>query len=139
MTIEVAEIENLVGKNVILVAHEEGGTESVEYRGTLVTFNSAIGLLFKERGKSRQDIFILNQIDDIREDDFTILPVKSATMKPIAVGSHRAHLAKNHGMNLSEINAMTEDDAKAYHDTVDHADLGHNHDRKSSTPEGDED
>ncbi len=57
-------------------------------------------------------------------------------MDPVTGGRVRRHLLDYHGASLEVVNNLTEVDAENEHNSIDHSDLGHNHEgRKKSDAE----
>jgi hypothetical protein len=125
MTVAVDELERFVNKNVILhVKQEDNSLREVEGK---VEAASAAGMAFKEKGKSKLDLVMPEQIEEI-----TLAPTKPKSvlqkkLKPIEEAQARQHLVDRHGVPLSWAKENTDQDAFAYHESLDHSNLGHKH------------
>ena len=128
-------------RKVVLTVNDpeaEGGVATVE--GKAVNAN-ALGILLKPKGKSS---FVLYEVDDIQSVDTAPdkpKGLKAKTLKLVEAGNVRQHLVDRHGYRLSEINAMSDEDALEFHEQLDHSDLGHFHAEKAaadSSSEGSE-
>ena len=126
-----------VGKKIVLTRNldqpNDKGELAEEIEGTLEAANDQ-GILFKPKGKVKPDIIVTKDIEDIRYAPEKAKNLKAKTLKPITYGQARSHLLERHGMTLSEVNAMTEEQAFKYHQELDHvaAGLGHVHGEKES-------
>ena len=130
-------------KVVVVVNLDEpnaDGQTSVEVEGTCLAGND-LGILIKPKGRTKAELIEKDKIESI---DFA--PEKARVLKPISLkevtyGDARKHLADRHGVTLSWVNAegTTEASALEYHQSLDHSDLGHNHDPKPPKAEASED
>jgi hypothetical protein len=122
---KMVDLTEYTGKKVVVtVKAEDDGSEELEGK---VEAASAIGLLLKPKG--RTDLRLL-EADDILDVETGTEPVRKLTVKYIKEvdeGQYRRHLVDRHGMTLSYINTLTEDQAKEIHESTDHSDLGHQH------------
>lgn len=128
-----------VGKKIILTQNLEKpndkGELAEEREGTLEAANDK-GIMFKPKGQVKPEIIMLSSVEEIRYAPEKAKALKAKTLKPITYGQARGHLLERHGMTLSEVNAMTEEQAFKYHQELDHAaaGLGHVHGEKESAP-----
>lgn len=124
MSINPQDLPQYEGKKIILVLKTDDGAK--EFEGTAEAASEA-ALGFKEKGK--RDL-VLVEPDAIEEISLVPEKPKKVTqkkMKPIAEGNVRQHLADRHGIPLSDLKDVSEEDAKKAHDNMDHSDLGHKH------------
>jgi hypothetical protein len=128
--------DEYVGKRVTLTRLEgEGDSQKeVQLEATVDSFAGDI-LLIKPKGKSNFDMVTTSEIKDI-----TLAPdsnaLKPKRMDPIRLGNVRQHYADRHGASLTELNGITEEEAFAAHEALDHKaeDLGHYHAVKPAKP-----
>lgn len=126
-----------VTKKVILIRNlsepNEKGESAVELEGTLEAANAS-GVMFKPKGQVKPDIINASEIEDIRLAPEKAKKITAKVLKPIQLGQARSHLLERHGLTLSEVNGLSEEDAFKYHEGIDHkeADLGHVHGEKES-------
>lgn len=125
MPIDPSTLESFDGKDVVLHRIKEDG--SVEELTGKIDGASEFGVAFKEKGK--RDV-VLVEPKDIEEIDVAAVKPKSLPqkkLKPIDNKAVRQHLLDRHGYGRKHVNAMSDEDAVAEHDSVDHTDLGHRH------------
>lgn len=118
------------GKNVtITLVGENAGT----YEGK-VEAASPIGVAFKPKGKGSW-ILDPTEIDAI-DASAVIKKITRKSMLPASLENIRQHLVDRHGYEIAAIEAMTPDQALAWHNTdLDHSKLGHDHDAKPKAAE----
>ena len=133
MTAITEDITQYENKRVILVVSQDD--EAVEIEGTVEKAGD-IGILIKPKGKVKLDLYEMGQIEDIRLAPESSVKIKPSTIRPVKLGQARKHLLDRHGVTLTEVNKLTEEEAFAYHEGVDHVaeDLGHIHKDKSESP-----
>ena len=122
-------LEGFTGKRVSLTftrQGDEGATEQVTQEGR-VEMGAAIGLMFKEKGKSNVQLIEADSILDVQELAARDPKVTVKTLQPIAEGRVRQHLADRHGYTVEQANGLTEAQAKEAHDQIDHGSLAHKH------------
>ncbi len=122
--VDASTLEGLTDKRVSLTFVREGETVTLEGR---VEMGAAIGVMFKEKGKSNVQLIEAGNIIAasplaVREPKVTV-----KTLQPVADGRVRQHLADRHGATLEQVNGMTEAAAKELHDGIDHSGLAHKH------------
>lgn len=107
------------------------GATLVEVEGTCLAANE-LGVLFKPKGRTKAELIEADKIESINFAPEKARVLKPISLKEVAYGDARKHLLERHGVALSWVNneATTEASALEYHQTLDHADLGHNHDPK---------
>lgn len=139
MTVDPTTLEQFDGKQVIIHLIEEDGTREVEGK---IEAASEQGVAFKEKGKRDVDLVLPAQIYEIALAPTKPKNLSQKKLKPVADSSARQHLLDRHGYDRSVVNGMTDEQAFAEHEDIDHADLGHKHvaeDDDDSTDEaGDE-
>lgn len=120
------DLSQYAGKRVLVTFNE--GSEAKEVEGTVQSGNS-LGLLLKPRGKSNVEIIEATMIErvELAPDKQKNLNVKY--VKNVWLGKARQHLLDWHGMTLTSINSITEEQAFEQHTSIDHlaSDLGHVH------------
>jgi hypothetical protein len=107
-----------VDKRVTLVYHGPDGEEAVV---CTVSAANAMGVMVKPKVE-KDDIVSIELADE------EIKQIKSKSLKVITLGNARQHMADRHGYKVADINGMTEQAAFEFHSTLDHSELGHNHD-----------
>jgi hypothetical protein len=125
MPVDPSTLEDFDGKQVILTLIEEDGSAR-EVEGK-VEAASAAGVAFKEKGKRDVELVEPKSIEEI-----ALAPVKPKTLaqkklKEVTESSARQHLLDRHGYERSVVNGMSDEQAFAEHEDIDHADLGHKH------------
>jgi hypothetical protein len=122
------ELQQFVGKDVrVLFTAENNGTE--EQFGQIKVATVA-GVGWTQKGKPGAE---LKKPEDFYEVELAAAKPKAVTqkkLKPIAEGQMRQHLADKHGTSLQWCKSATEQQAVDFHKTIDHSDLGHNHEAK---------
>ena len=136
MPVDPSTLEDFDGKQVILTLIEDDGSAR-EVEGK-VEAASAAGVAFKEKGKRDVELVEPKSIEEI-----ALAPVKPKNLaqkklKPVAEQNARQHLLDRHGYDRSVVNGMTDEQAFAEHEDIDHADLGHKHVEPSEDDEADE-
>src|SRR5919205_893721 len=112
------------GKKVTLVYRDDDEKEQTK-EGT-VQAASAIGLVFKEKGKADVDIVQSDAVVSIEEQAEKEPNVQVKKLQPVTK-NFRQHLADRHGYLPKDLNQMTEAQGKELHDSIDHSELGHKH------------
>lgn len=118
-----------VGRRVV-VTKADGDT----LEGTLQAA-SDVGALVKPKGRSRDVLLETHEIASIS------LPVRGPKrlrqkhLKPVDSEKVRDHLIDRHGYGLEDIQNMSEAGAAEFHDSIDHTELGHDHQRGLSKVE----
>lgn len=107
-------------------------TDSVpEPREGTVTAGSDVGIVFRPKGLVRQELIEIKNIRLIEEIIAGPKPLRPRTTGRVNKGKHREHLVDRHGYKISEISHLSEDQAREFHDGIDHSDLGHRHKEKT--------
>lgn len=102
-------------------------TDGTVYERATLLAGSDIGVVFKPRGSSTSEIAESHKIASITTPKVGPKVLRSRRLPAASLPKVREHLALHHGYKLSEINAMTDEAALAFHETLDHEDLGHVH------------
>lgn len=130
VTATVQDFSAFVGKKVILQHNTtvDDKPETVEIPGELLAWNSE-ACCIKPKGLTQVKIINSPEIEDIRLADSESPKIKVRTLRPIELGGARTHLLDRHGMTLTSINEISEEDAFSFHETINHQgeDLGHVH------------
>jgi len=133
-------VENLkqyAGKKVVVVRKAaDGSLEEIE--GTAQTAND-LAIVLKPKGKTVNELIEAGDIEEVRYVAEKLKELKSKSLKEVVHGDARGHLAERHGIALSILAKLTEENALANHSDLDHSDLGHNHDPKPAKDESAED
>lgn len=124
MTTPTLDLPSYAGKKVTLTFTDDEGSE-VSKEGTIQAA-SAIGLIFKEKGKADVDIVEPDAIISIEEAAEREPNVQVKKLQPVTK-NFRQHLADRHGYLPADLNKLTEEQGKEIHDGIDHSDLGHKH------------
>lgn len=130
------DLKQYEGQKVIVVVAldkpNEKGEKAVEVEGTAMAAND-LGILLKPKGRTQAELIEAGKIEEVRFAPEKITELKTKSLKEVAYGDTRKHLADKHGEKLSELNKVNEADAFAAHKDLDHSDLGHNHDPKDES------
>lgn len=121
-----ADYSGYKGKRVIVVVNGENG-EAQEIEGTIDSVTAGAFIL-RPKGKTKVELIEDDDVLEIKDAPTPTKALKAKSLKPIELGQARAHLLDRHGYKLSDINALSEQEAFDFHATVDHSELGHNHD-----------
>lgn len=125
MAVAVADLVKANGKRVVLhVVQEDGTLQEIEGK---IEAASEAGIAFKPKGKSSLDLLEPNKIEELQVAPEKPKAVTRKKLKPIELGQARQHLADRHGISMEWLKNNTEEAAFAYHEQLDHADLGHKH------------
>lgn len=106
-----------------------------EVEGHIQMVNVDAGaVLIKIRGSV---LLKLVEIAGINFDTFEVIaekpkPLTQKTLPPVTLSSARFHLLDRHGLALSLVNAITDEDALAKHADINHWDSGHVHEVRPS-------
>lgn len=120
------------GKKVTVVRKletpNEKGESAVQVE-CVVQVGNANGLLVKPKGKVQFDLIKLDEIEDVYLTPEKSKPLVASKIKKVTIGQARRHLLERHGVTLEWANSVSEEDALAYHDSLDHVELklGHVH------------
>ena len=134
MALDLAPYEELTDKKVVVRYNVPDGDEKVltELEGTLMAVAPNIGIMVRPKGKQQGELI---KLEDLAEENpievaaASIRDLKPQSLKPVSVDDARKHLVERHGYKISEINPMSPTDAYSFHESLDHTDLGHNHNR----------
>lgn len=124
MSVAVEELQKHLEKEVTLTVIEGGEQKKVV--GTMKAATVA-GVPWKEKGKAGVSLLTVDQIAAVEVAPEKPKSVTQKKLKPITEGQMRQHLADRHGIALSWCRNASEEEAVAFHNTLDHADLGHKH------------
>jgi hypothetical protein len=127
-------LDELTGKRVNLTFVPKGETDAVTQEGR-IEIGSAVGLMFKEKGKSNVQLVEADSIQAVEELAAKEPNVTVKTLQPIPLGRIRQHLADRHGYTREAVNGLTEAQAQAEHDAVDHSVLAHKHEEPKAAAE----
>lgn len=131
-TTEEKDLTQFAGKKVTVVRNlkepDKDGNTTVEVEGHVQVVN-ALGLLIKPKGKVQFELIEKDEIEDVFVAPEKDKALKVSKIKPVKEGLVRRHLLDRHGLNLGWVNSVTEEEAKTYHNSLDHVelDLGHVH------------
>lgn len=125
MTVDASTLVDYAGKQVVMhLIQEDGSLREVEGK---IEDASEVGLAFKEKGKRDISLVLPNEVEEIEAAPIKPKKVVQKKLKPVQAANVRQHLADRHGLLISELNEMTDEDAETYHNSIDHGDLGHRH------------
>lgn len=125
MSVDPMTLAEFSGKQVILHVLQDDGTVA-ELEGK-VEDASEVGMAFKEKGKRDVDLVFPDKIEEIALAPSKPKTISQKKLKPAVESTVRQHLADRHGWLRSEINKLSDEDAFAQHENLDHDDLGHKH------------
>ena len=137
MSVDAATVESFSGKQVILHKILEDGTVA-ELEGKIEAA-SEFGIAFREKGKRDADLVELNQIEEVAAVPTKPKKLVQKKLKPVSDSGVRQHLLDRHGYSRSAVNEMSEEQAVAEHNGIDHSDLGHRHVEAETEDESAED
>lgn len=129
MSVDGATLVEYAGKKVILHLQQDDGTLA-ELEGK-VEDASEVGIAFKEKGKRDISLILPHQVEEISLAPNATKKVVQKKLKLVTITTVRQHLADRHGRLVSELNGMTDEQAWAEHEAIDHSDLGHRHEAKT--------
>lgn len=84
-------------------------------------------IAFKEKGKSNLKLVKREDIADIHVAPEAEPEMKARRLNIVGLDTVKRHLVDRHGYSLADINAMSPEDALAFHDQLDHEPLSHFH------------
>lgn len=134
--VSLEELAKLVDKESIVHLIQEDGTTK-EVTGTILAATPA-GVPFKEKGKAAVQLLNATDFYEAVAAPEKPKPITQSKQKPVPEGQMRRHLAMYHGTSLKWCRENTEEAAVAFHNSIDHSDVGHRHvaeDEKAATPE----
>lgn len=132
MSVSIEEIQNFVGKDVILhVALPDGKQD--EREGVIKMATSA-GIVFRPRGSSNVELVQPGDAVEVALAPAKIKPVVRKRLDPIELGKARQHLVDRHGVDMDWAKNANEQEAFDYHKNLDHSKLGHFHEVKPEKP-----
>lgn len=129
---EKTDLSEYTGKNVTVVRNlkeaDADGNTTVEVECKVQVGNEQ-GLLVKPKGKVQFDLIPAGEIEEVFLTPDKAKKLTASKIKHPQIGGIRRHLLDRHGVNLEWANGVTEEQAKEYHDSIDHVknDLGHVH------------
>jgi hypothetical protein len=121
-----------------LAEPNEKGESAVEVEGTVQAGNQ-LGILIKPKGKVSFDLIPIGEIEEIVLAAEGAKKFKRSKLQLVKVGQARRHLLERHGVQLTWVNTVTEEQAHEYHQSLNHEDLdlGHIHVAKEDADKGD--
>ena len=121
------------GTTVIVVKKVQDGT-AAEIEGTVQSGNE-LGLLIKPKGKTKFELILAADIDEVRPVKEDAKPLTRKTLKVVELPQARNHLLERHAFTLAKVNAMSDEEAFKTHESIDHeaSDLGHVHGEKGKS------
>jgi len=131
--VDTSTLAEFAGKDVVITIHnEDGDDEQIEGK---VEQASDVGIAFKRRGRRDVEAIFPDALVDIHVAEKKPTKLKQRSLLPVEADKVRSHLVQSHGYFLSVVNGYSNEEAEKEHDSIDHSDLGHNHDKE---PESDE-
>lgn len=129
MSVDPNTLAQFAGKNVNIVLTGEYAALSGEGK---VEAASPVGVAYKPKGKGSV-IVLPADIQEI-EAAAVIKKITRKSMLPCTLENIRQHLVDRHGYGVSDIEAMTPEQALAWHDgELNHENLGHDHKKTAAT------
>lgn len=126
--------EKYQGQKVIvqvkLDTPNEKGETLIELEGKAEAAN-ALGILIKPKGRTQVELIEARKIESVEFAPEVAKKISAKTVKVVDFGNARQHCADRHGVQLTEINNMTEQDVYEWHAALDHDGLGHVHGEKT--------
>lgn len=123
------DLKSLENKAVILQVRNSDG-ELVTLEG-VVSAASEVGVAFKPKGKSGLDLIESDRIESAEALPEKPKVIKAKKLAPVTLDNVRQHLADKHSLNLEWLNSVSNEEAKNWHDGIDHkaegSTLGHYH------------
>lgn len=141
MAVQTADLAAFANKRVVIVRNlpepDAEGNATVEIEGTVQAVNE-MGVLIKPKGKVTFDLITTDEIEDVFEKAAEDKKVTVSKLKPVAREKVKRHLADRHGIAVDWLNSVSDEEAEAYHDGIDHeaAKLGHRHVEPSESDAG---
>jgi len=139
MSVTAPDLADYVNKKVTLtrnlsVANDKGETAE-ELEGLLVAV-AGDAIMFRPKGKTNALLIDLPDVESIAYAQEKAKTLSRKTLKPVTHGQARTHLLERHSFTLGVIHGMSETDALAKHNEIDHekSDLGHVHGEKDESP-----
>lgn len=130
MTTVTTEYSALVDKRAMITKR---GDEPFE--GTIIRA-SAMGVLVKPKGSSTPTLILAADVEDITEIESKPSTLRQKALDAIADGKARRHLLDYHGISLSQVNEITEEQAVEQHNRLPHEDAGHHHNGRKNSADG---
>lgn len=119
------ELQQLVDKDAIVhIIQDDGSTEEV---AGVILAATAAGIPFKPKGKTSVELLTIDKVYEAFLAPVKPKAITQKKMKPVIEGQMRSHLADRHGTSLKWCRENTEEAAVAFHNSLDHADIGHIH------------
>lgn len=103
------------------------GHTAEEVEGVVTAANEGIALVIKPTGKTMMKLIKAKNIEQIIAAPSTLRIFKQKEIRPAGLDTVRQHLLDRHGVQLSWINGVDEAKALAFHEDLDHSNLGHAH------------
>ena len=121
-------LEDFVGKTVKAVILDDAGVrqESKEYK--VEAANGGFYIL-REKGRSAPHLVPSLQIESFEVPEPKPVLLKAKRLKPVDDSAVKRHLLDTHGYKVGDINGISQEQAVALHESIDHQeiDLGHFH------------
>jgi hypothetical protein len=133
MTATLEQVQAFVEKESVVHLIQEDNTLK-EVTGTIKVANE-VGIGFKEKGKSGIELLDLSRIEEIGAAPSKPKTVSKKKLLPVADEAVRQHLADRHGIELKWCREATDAQAVEFHNSIDHANLGHDHTKAESKDE----
>jgi hypothetical protein len=129
----VQDLTKFDGKKVVIVHNlpeaNAKGELAEEIEGTALAANT-MGVLLKPKGTTQAILIEIGNIEEINLAPEKPKKLVVRWLKDVEYGNARQHLVSSHGYQISKVEAMAEDAALEFHNTLDHSDLAHRHGEK---------
>lgn len=120
-----ADFSEYKDQKVVVVTNDGDSIEGTVEEG------SEMGVVLKPKNSSRS---ILVEAGNITSVDIAVAGVKglkARNLPQVNDGKNRLHLTDRHGYAIADVNKLSENEAKTFHDGLDHTGLGHFHREES--------
>lgn len=134
MTVDTRTLIDYKGKDVVLKL--VGEDETIEGH---VEQASEVGIAFKRKGRRDVEPIFPDALESINVAEKKVAALKQKKTLPVTTDKVKSHLLNAHGYYVSAINGLSPEEAEKEHDSIDHSDLGHNHDKTTASDEQDTD
>jgi hypothetical protein len=119
------------GKGLATITEPDGSsTEDIEVTIDAIANNM---VLLRRKGKSQIEMLMADVITSFETVESAAkngtAKIKQRALLPLDAAKARRHLLDYHSVSLSWINENSPETALEYHETLDHSDLGHNHEK----------
>lgn len=88
---------------------------------------SDLGVVVKPKHSAKSTLLEADEVSSIEKAEASAKKLKPRSLPQVNEGKYRLHLIDRHGYTIEQIEAMSEEKAQEFHESINHEGLGHFH------------